>query len=254
MQAFLWRIASACIPNNYTSALQHRAPGAMSERLARVLDGEGEGASPSEQQDSTLAAVELEASPALYGERRAAGCGTQRRMLLHGDRGGDAAHELHACAAESELARQRAEAEAQDKANRLRVAQEQLCEWAQQKEADALDLLLAAEQAAAAAASTAGSNEMLLQQVQALRNMVAEAAAEAKAFAAQQKADVESLKRSSRQVGARFSTCLARSGGRSHPTAAASWFGLGAHQACLLHAGQPPRKQWRCGDEAAARG
>ena len=214
----------------------------MSERLARVLDGEGEGASPSEQQDSTLAAVELEASPALYGERRAAGCGTQRRMLLHGDRGGDAAHELHACAAESELARQRAEAEAQDKANRLRVAQEQLCEWAQQKEADALDLLLAAEQAASAAASTAGSNEMLLQQVQALRNMVAEAAAEAKAFAAQQKADVESLKRSSRQVGARFSTCLARSGGRSHPTAAASWFGLGAHQGtkCLLHAGQPP--------------
>lgn len=98
-----------------------------------------------------------------------------------------------------------------------------MCEWAQQKEADALDLLLAAEQAAAAAASTAGSNEMLLQQVQALRNMVAEAAAEAKAFAAQQKADVESLKRSSRQVGARFSTCLARwSGGRSHPTAAAS--------------------------------
>lgn len=126
--------------------------------------------------------------------------------------------------AESELARQRAEAEAQDKGNRLRVAQEQLCEWAQQKEADALDLLLAAEQAAAAAAaaSTAGSNEMLLQQVQALRNMVAEAAAEAKAFAAQQKADVESLKRSSRQVGARFSTRLARSGGRSHPTAAAS--------------------------------
>lgn len=84
MQAFLWRIASACIPANYTSALQHRAPGAMSERLARVLDGEGEGASPSEQQDSALAAGELEASPALYGEGRAAGRRRQRRMLLHG--------------------------------------------------------------------------------------------------------------------------------------------------------------------------
>lgn len=116
--------------------------------------------------------------------------------------------------AEAELARQRAEAEAQDKSNRLRVAQEQLCEWAAQKEADALDLLRAAEQAAAAAtaASAAGSNEALLQQVQALRNMVAEAAAEAKAFAAQQKADVESLKRSSRQVGGHAHSLLGATG------------------------------------------
>ncbi|GAX77609.1 hypothetical protein CEUSTIGMA_g5053.t1 [Chlamydomonas eustigma] len=99
---------------------------------------------------------------------------------------------------ELELLKQRAEADALDKANRLRVAQEQLYEYAAQKEKDSLALLQQAEKVLAAVGDVSSSE--LLSQVQLLREKVAEAADEASSFAAQQKADVESLKRSSKQA------------------------------------------------------
>lgn len=119
---------------------------------------------------------------------------------------------------EEHIKRLRAEAEAQDRSNRLRVAQEQLAEYASQKEQDVARLLQAAEELQALVVAQAGAgagvggsapapgaddapaaatNAALLAAVSALKQQVADAADEASAFAKQQKADVESLKRSS---------------------------------------------------------
>ncbi len=110
------------------------------------------------------------------------------------------------------LARLRAEAEVQDKAARLRVAQEQLAEYATDKSAAAAAVL---EQAAAVEAllqrlmGTTDSGPAgpevaaLAEQLGRLKQQLADGALEAKAFAEQQRADVERLKRSSEQVLAR---------------------------------------------------
>ena len=108
---------------------------------------------------------------------------------------------LLAAPAEAEhFARLRAEAVAQDCANRLRVAQEQLAEYAVQKEADAVAAATQAEQLSEMLQKGPQDAQALAQQVDQLRERLGDAASEAKAFAAQQKADVETLKRSSAQV------------------------------------------------------
>ena len=104
------------------------------------------------------------------------------------------------------MARLTAESEAVDYSRRLTVAQEQLAEYAAQKEEDvtgclqqarALDGLLtraldSTEDAAARAVLLAASRELC--------QKLSEEAGEAKNFAAQQKADVERAKRTSSQV------------------------------------------------------
>lgn len=108
---------------------------------------------------------------------------------------------------EEHLARLKAEAEAQDCANRLRVAQEQLAEYAAQKESDANALLAEAEtlqQLMAGALQrpsvTAAELTQVAQQLSSLREKLDEAAVEARAFHSQARADMESLKRSSAQA------------------------------------------------------
>lgn len=112
-------------------------------------------------------------------------------------------------AAEEHVKRLRAEADATDKARRLQVAQEQLAEYAVQKQADTDALLDQAEKLKAAytealaladGPSRQAALEAVTQELQALADKIADAAAEAKAFAQQSTADVESLKRSSKQV------------------------------------------------------
>jgi hypothetical protein len=100
-------------------------------------------------------------------------------------------------AAEAYLERLRAEATALDMTNRLRVAQEQLLEYAKQKESDADEML---QQATLVAEAAAQASPELVASMTALKDRLVEAAAEARAFAAQQKQDVETLKRSSQQV------------------------------------------------------
>lgn len=128
--------------------------------------------------------------------------------------------------AEAYLERLRAEADALDKTNRLRVAQEQLLEYAKQKESDAEEVLRQAEAAEAAAQAS----PELLASVTALREKLAEAAAEARAFAAQQKADVETLKRSSQQVCSLSCPCMGGRGDRQE----------GAQALSMLHRGREP--------------
>ena len=92
------------------------------------------------------------------------------------------------------------------------MAQEQLAEYACDKSDAALKLLRQAEAVESAlqkaltdqAAGPAGSD--LVQQLTQLKGQLAELASESQAFAEQQKADVERLKRSSQQVsnGARL--------------------------------------------------
>ncbi|KAG2445151.1 hypothetical protein HYH02_008619 [Chlamydomonas schloesseri] len=108
---------------------------------------------------------------------------------------------------EDHVARLKAEAEAQDAQNRLRVAQEQLAEYAAQKEADANDLLQEAEKLKDALrqlleqpGSTAGELQQVAQLFNTLREKVVDAVTEARAFAAQQQSDLATLKRSSAQA------------------------------------------------------
>ncbi|KAG2439554.1 hypothetical protein HXX76_004907 [Chlamydomonas incerta] len=117
-----------------------------------------------------------------------------------GDPGAPTAYEDH-------VARLKAEAEAQDAQNRLRVAQEQLAEYAAQKEADANDLLKEAEKLQHALrqlleqpGSTAGELQQVAQLFNTLREKVVDAVTEARAFAAQQQNDLATLKRSSAQA------------------------------------------------------
>eukprot|EP00195_Chlamydomonas_chlamydogama_P017300 CAMPEP_0202908130 /NCGR_PEP_ID=MMETSP1392-20130828/44986_1 /ASSEMBLY_ACC=CAM_ASM_000868 /TAXON_ID=225041 /ORGANISM="Chlamydomonas chlamydogama, Strain SAG 11-48b" /LENGTH=653 /DNA_ID=CAMNT_0049597303 /DNA_START=132 /DNA_END=2093 /DNA_ORIENTATION=+ len=120
----------------------------------------------------------------------------QPEVMLVDEQNNPAAYEAY-------VAKARAEADAQDKANRLRVAQEQLAEYAAQKEKDAADLLQqadAVQQIISSALQKGALSPDLLQSVEQLRVKVSEYAAEASAFAAQQKADVETLKRSSHQA------------------------------------------------------
>lgn len=107
------------------------------------------------------------------------------------------------------MKRLKAESDAADKARRLQVAQEQLAEYAFQKQADADSLLQQAEKLKAAhldalalpdGSVRQAALEAVTQELQTLTERIADAASEAKAFALQQAADVETLKRSSRQV------------------------------------------------------
>lgn len=93
---------------------------------------------------------------------------------------------------EEHLLRVRAEATAQDAERRLVVAQEQLAEYAAQKRLDADGLLQHARQLEQALQGTAAGD--MLQQVASLRQSLQDAAAEAAAFAEQQRQDVERLK------------------------------------------------------------
>lgn len=109
--------------------------------------------------------------------------------------------------AEEHLLRVRAEADAVDKAQRLQVAQEQLAEYAIEKSQAASGILQHAEAVEQALQLLTGNSLQaaavptnLLQQVQLLKQKLAEAAVEAQAFSEQQQADVERLKRSSHQV------------------------------------------------------
>ncbi|CAD7701392.1 unnamed protein product [Ostreobium quekettii] len=113
---------------------------------------------------------------------------------------------LSKVAYEEHMARVQAEADAQDKARRLAVAQQQLAEYAAQKEEDAAALLRDAQ---ALARSVGGGQEGgeglraatgLGARVEALKNRLAQAAAEAKAYAAQHREDMERSKRSSAQA------------------------------------------------------
>eukprot|EP00878_Enallax_costatus_P007578 GHUV01007935.1.p1 GENE.GHUV01007935.1~~GHUV01007935.1.p1 ORF type:complete len:658 (+),score=224.07 GHUV01007935.1:58-2031(+) len=106
---------------------------------------------------------------------------------------------------EEHLLRLRAEADALDKAQRLQVAQEQLAEYAVEKSQTAAGILQHAEavEQALQLLTSSSSQAMpvdLLQQVQLLKQKLAEAAVEAQAFSEQQQADVERLKRSSHQA------------------------------------------------------
>jgi uncharacterized protein YbjQ (UPF0145 family) len=119
--------------------------------------------------------------------------------------------------AEEHVARLKAEAEAEDKANRLRVAQEQLAEYAAEKSEVAASVLQQAEAVEAAlhqlmADTTAGSS-LVAAQLQQLKARLGELAAEAQAFAEQQRADVERLKRSSEQVGASHAVSISSMNG-----------------------------------------
>ena len=109
---------------------------------------------------------------------------------------------------EEHVARLRAEAEAQDKARRLVVAQQQLAEYATQKEEDAAGLLKDAEELVSVIGgsqngeiSNSNSTASLLGKVESLRNRLEQAAVEANAFATQHREDMERTKRSSAQVG-----------------------------------------------------
>ena len=105
------------------------------------------------------------------------------------------------------MARLTAEGEAVDYSRRLTVAQEQLAEYAAQKEEDAAGYLHQAEALEALLKSLLHNTEdtPARAQLQAasheLCQKLAEEAGEAKSFAAQQKADVERAKRSSSQAG-----------------------------------------------------
>lgn len=103
-------------------------------------------------------------------------------------------------------ARVKAEGDALDKASRLRVAQEQLAEYAIQKDKDSAALLSQAEEVQAMAREVLLHHGLeteagkLLHSVQLLYETLSEAACEARAFAEQQKADIERYKRTSQQA------------------------------------------------------
>ena len=107
---------------------------------------------------------------------------------------------------EEHMARLTAEGEAVDYSRRLTVAQEQLAEYAAQKDEDAAGYLQQAQSLEALLTSLLQSSEdsPARAQLQAasrdLCQKLAEEAGEAKSFAAQQKADVERAKRTSSQV------------------------------------------------------
>jgi hypothetical protein len=89
------------------------------------------------------------------------------------------------------------------------VAQEQLAEYATEKSEVAASVLQQAEAVEAALhqlmggaqADPAAGSSLVASQLQQLKARLGELAAEAQAFAEQQRADVERLKRSSEQVG-----------------------------------------------------
>lgn len=112
------------------------------------------------------------------------------------------------------MARLTAEGQAVDYSRRLAVAQEQLAEYAAQKEEDAASHLRQAQTLEALlkelVQNNAGNQAMAHLQItsEALCHKLAEEAGEAKNFAAQQKADVERAKRSSSMVQASCFLCI----------------------------------------------
>lgn len=119
------------------------------------------------------------------------------------------------------MLRLKAEADAADRAQRLRVYAEQLAEYASDK-AGAADALL--RQAAALAAllqqqAAAGGPPpppAVVEQMQRLQGELEQAALEARHFAEQQRADAERTKRSSQQVRAGIARDLAPCGRMRH--------------------------------------
>lgn len=116
---------------------------------------------------------------------------------------------LFCCAhTEEHAARLRAENDAQDKSRRLLVAQNQFAEHATQKERDAVELLKEAQDLFSAVdgdmeAQTSDPEVAARVQVmlETLCERIAQAAAEAKAFAAQHREDMERNKRALMEVG-----------------------------------------------------
>eukprot|EP00798_Chlamydomonas_sp_ICE-L_P010312 gene10312-8243_t len=118
--------------------------------------------------------------------------------------------------------RLKAEADAQDKTNRLRVAQEQLLEYATQKSDDAESLLAAAEFVFNQAAGSDATSSPMLEALQVLKEKAEEAVLEAKAFRDQQKVDVETLKRSSQKAELQSDVDMKRSKDNSEEAASES--------------------------------
>ncbi|CAL5219476.1 g1312 [Coccomyxa viridis] len=112
---------------------------------------------------------------------------------------------------EEHKARLKAEAEAEHATRRLTVAQEQMAEYAQQRESEAGGLLgevqaLRTALAGALQEQSVDSSTSLAAataQIQALEQKLSEAVGEAKAFAAQQQADADRTKRSYSQANLR---------------------------------------------------
>lgn len=109
--------------------------------------------------------------------------------------------------AEEHMARLKAEAEAEDKAARLQVAQEQLAEYALDKLTSATDVLGQAQllehnlESLLQASGPRAEVTSIIDGFHQLKEKLRQAATEAQAFAEQQRADVERYKRSSQQVG-----------------------------------------------------
>lgn len=126
--------------------------------------------------------------------------GRQHAALDSEDQQAAGSHDYY----EEHMARLTAEGEAVDYSRRLTVAQEQLAEYAAQKEEDAAGYLQQAQSLEKLLTSWLESNDNSPARVQAasrdLCQKLAEEAGEAKSFAAQQKADVERAKRTSSQA------------------------------------------------------
>lgn len=134
-------------------------------------------------------------APAVVGTDSASGGGVPAD--------GDLAAALHA----EHMARVQAEADVQDRERRLSVAQIQLAEYATQKESDASGLLGDAEelqrQLAALLAGSGGEEgapAQLRERAEQLCAKMGEYVRESKAFAEQQRSDLENAKRSSDQA------------------------------------------------------
>ncbi|GFH12889.1 uncharacterized protein HaLaN_08664 [Haematococcus lacustris] len=118
----------------------------------------------------------------------------QQPMQLETTCGDDRAYE-------DDMMRQRAEARAEDAVNRLRVAQEQLSEWAGSKARDAQTSLGVTQQLLQLLKESNGSStEPAVAQLLLLQEQLQQSALEATALARDAQADADKLKRSSHKV------------------------------------------------------
>ncbi|KAL6752973.1 hypothetical protein V8C86DRAFT_1813438 [Haematococcus lacustris] len=119
----------------------------------------------------------------------------QQPMQLETTCGDDRAYE-------DDMMRQRAEARAEDAVNRLRVAQEQLSEWAGSKARDAQTSLGVTQQLLQLLKESNGSStEPAVAQLLLLQEQLQQSALEATALAREAQADADKLKRSSHKAG-----------------------------------------------------
>ncbi|GLC41087.1 hypothetical protein PLESTB_000944400 [Pleodorina starrii] len=165
----------------------------------------------------------------------------QQTVAIGADANGSSSYEEH-------VARLKAEAEAQDCANRLRVAQEQLAEYAEQKSVDSQGLVQEAErlkevlgQLAQQQGSTAADFQQVAQLFNGLLEKITDAATEARAFAAQQASDLATLKRSSGQGDLRGDVDMKRARDDSASTSEAGDEGVAEEDGGEEDSGEPVR-------------